>query len=281
MVLLALFVALAGVASGCGASPGEGGPPTSAVAAQPSRTAAEPPASPPAQAEPPRPDLPADLDISFAGEGAEGAWVLRRMGTRGDRVVLFLHGWTAVAPELYGPWLTHLVRRGSTVVFPVYQDPPFLAPAVAFDAVVAGVRAALAQERLPRDGWVVAGHSAGGAMSADYAASAKRLGLPRARGVFAAYPGRGLPNVPIRLPEVDPAAIPSRTRLIALYGADDRAVGSRTARRTIVRARTFYERLIRVGDQAVDDHRGPQRAGPASRRQFWRRLDALVSAVRR
>jgi len=239
------------------------------------------PAAPRAQTDPGRPDLPADLDITFTGVGAKGAWVLRREGRPDDPVVLFLHGWTAVAPELYGPWLTHLVRKGSTVVYPVYQDAPFLAPIAAFDGVVAGVRSALEDEDVPRQGWVVAGHSAGGAMSADYAARAKGLGLPPARGVFAAYPGRQVRGIPLKLLEADPARIPASTRLVALYGANDEVVGGTTAKRTIARAKTRREQLIRVDDPAVDDHLGPQRSGPATRREFWRRLDALVRAVRR
>ncbi len=238
-------------------------------------------AAPPIQADPPRPDLPADLDIGFAGVGARGAWVLRRAGERDDPVVLFLHGWTAVSPEVYGPWLTHLVRRGSTVVYPVYQDAPFLAPAVAFDGVVAGVRSALREEELSREGWVVAGHSAGGAMSADYAARAEELGLPPARGVFAAYPGRQIGDNPLRIPEADPAGIPATTRLVALYGTRDATVGDKTARRTIARARADVEQLVRVDDPAVSEHLGPLGSGPATRRVFWRRLDALIRAVRR
>jgi len=238
-------------------------------------------AAPSAQTDPARPALPSDLDITFTGVGAQGAWVLRRAGRRGDPVVLFLHGWTAVAPELYGPWLTHLVRKGSTVVYPVYQDAPFLAPAVAFDGVVAGVRSALKEEKLPQRGWIVAGHSAGGAMSADYAVRAQALGLPPARGVFAAYPGRQIRGVPLKLPEADPARIPASTQLVALYGAHDEVVGDTTAKRTIRRAKAYREQLVRVDHPTVDDHLGPQRSGAATRREFWRRLDALVRAVRR
>jgi len=254
---------------------------TSAPDAAPAPSAPDATPTPPSARRPRRPDLPADLDVSFAGDGARGAWVLRRRRSSDDPVVLFLHGWTAVDPALYGPWLTHLVRTGSTVVYPVYQDAPFLAPAVAFDGVVAGVRAALAEEDLPRKGWVVAGHSAGGAMSADYAARAGELGLPPARAVFAAYPGRRTRRIPLELPEADPAGIPASTRLVALYGADDQTVGATTARRTIARADADFEQLIRVDDPAVDDHLGPQRAGPATRRVFWRRLDALIRAARR
>lgn len=277
--LLALVVALALALAGCGVGgEAEGGTATTTAPPTPSaRTSA----APPAQTDPARPDLPADLDISFAGAGAQGAWVLRREGKRDDPVVLFLHGWTAVAPELYGPWLTHLVRRGSTVVYPVYQDAPFLAPVVAFDGVVAGVRSALTEADVPRQGWVVAGHSAGGAMSADYAARAEQLGLPPARGVFAAYPGRGIRDLPLKLPEADPARIPASARLVALYGANDQVVGATTAKRTIARAEADREQLVRVDDPAVDDHLGPQRSGRATRREFWRRLDALVSAAQR
>jgi acetyl esterase/lipase len=273
---LAATLGLGLSACGGGSDPGATAPAAPSTTATPRASAA-----PPAQTDPARPDLPTDLDIGFAGFGAKGAWVLRREGRRDDPVVLFLHGWTAVAPEQYGPWLTHLVRKGSTVVYPVYQDAPFLAPIVAFDGVVAGVRAAMEDERLPRQGWVVAGHSAGGAMSADYAARAKELGLPPARGVFAAYPGRGLRDLPLKLPEADAARIPASTRLVALYGANDRTVGDTTAKRTIARAKTRDERLVRVDDPAVDDHLGPQRSGRATRRVFWRRLDALVDAVRR
>ena len=238
-------------------------------------------AAPPAQTDPARPDLPTDIDVTFAGVGAKGAWVLRREGQRDDPVVLFLHGWTAVAPELYGPWLAHLAREGSTVVYPVYQDAPFLAPVVALDGVVAGVRSALEDENVPRQGWVVAGHSAGGALSADYAAQAQELGLPPARGVFAAFPGRRVNALPLELPEADLAQIPASTRLVALYGVDDEVVGDATAKRTIARAKTDDEQLIRIDDPAVDDHLGPQRSGPVTRREFWRRLDSLVDAVRR
>lgn len=261
---LALALALVGCGGGHGALKG--------TAPAPRPTAATAPRLP---------ALGPGVDASFVGSGADGAWVLRRRGHRGDQVVLFLHGWTAVRPELYGPWLAHLVRRGSTVVYPVYQQLPFLAPAVAFRGVVAGVRAALAAGGLSRSGWVVAGHSAGGAMSADYAASARRLGLPPARAVFAAYPGRQIRRVPLRLPEVDPRGIPRRTRLVALYSPGDRTVGDTTAKRTIARARATHEELVRVTDPHVADHLGPQRSAPATRRIFWGRLDRLIAQVRR
>jgi hypothetical protein len=45
----------------------------------------------------------------------------------------------------------------------------------------------------------------------------------------------------------------------------------------VPRTRRAYE-LIR--DPAVSDHLGPQRADAASRRVFWRHLDALIADAR-
>lgn len=276
LLLAFLVVVLAGCGSG-----GDAASSTSSTPPPASSTANAPRPGPPADPTPSRPDLPADVSVSFAGEGAQGAWVFRRKGSAKDPVLLFLHGWTAVNPELYGPWLTHLVREGSTVVYPVYQDAPFLAPDLAFDGAVAGVRAAIAEEKLSTEDWVVAGHSAGGAMSADYAASAEELGLPPARAIFSAYPGRMIRGLPLKLPEAaDPRDIPRSTRVVALYGTDDQTVGDTTAKRIIARAEVRDEELVRVDDPAVDDHLGPQRAGPETRKVFWRRLDALVVNAR-
>ena len=265
--------------AGCGG--GNDTTTTSSAPPAPPSTANAPRPGPPADTTPPRPDLPADVSVSFAGRGAQGAWVLRREGAAKDPVLLFLHGWTAVNPELYGPWLTHLVRKGSTVVYPVYQDAPFLAPDLAFEGVVAGVRAAIAEEALRPQGWVVAGHSAGAAMSADYAASAERLDLPPARAIFSAYPGRMIRGIPLKLPEIaDPRKIPRTTRVVAFYGTNDQTVGDTTAKRIVARAQVRDEELVRVSDPAVNDHLGPQRSGPVTRKVFWRRLDALVVKAR-
>ena len=230
---------------------------------------------------PQRPNLPRDLAVQLVGERERSAWVIRRRADAEDPVVLFLHGWTANDPVLYGPWVTHLARGGSTVVYPVYQRFPFARPDIAFEDLVAGVRAALAdaQPPLSRDDWVVAGHSAGGAMSADYAARASDLGLPPAAAIFSVYPGRMIRGIPLRLPEAgDPAGIPASTEVVALYGADDQTVGDTVAKR--IAARAPDAQLVRVDDPEVDDHLGPQRSEAVTRRLFWAPLDRLINRVR-
>ena len=127
---------------------------------------------------------------------------------------------------------------------------------------------------------MVAGHSAGGALAADYAGIARSVGLPVPLAVFSAYPGRKLPRLPFGIPELDPARIPAATRLVALAGTSDRVVGMRPARRLARLAGARRRQLVVIRDPAVSDHLGPQRADAPARREFWARLDRLIRAAR-
>jgi len=226
----------------------------------------------------PRPPALQRVDV---GAGARGAAVFRPAGAaRPLPVVVFVHGLFATDPDTYGAWIRHLVRDGNVVIYPAYQGA--LTPPAAFLAnTVAGVRAALA--RLPRRPRtvVVAGHSAGGALAADYAAAARDLGLPPARAVYSVYPGRALDGVPLRIGEANPAGVPPGTRILALAGARDRTVGTATAR-AIVRDATSVPRARRtyrlVTDARVDEHLSPLRTDAVARRTFWAPLDRLLDA---
>ena len=218
------------------------------------------------------------------GHGERSAVILRpRRATRALPLVIFIHGIFATEPRYYGAWLKHLVGEGNEVIYPRYQEP--LTPPAAFLAnAIAGIRAALPVEPVRPGTLVVAGHSAGGALSADYAASARGDGLPVPRLVFAVYPGRGLRGVPLRIPEMDPAGIPRSTRIVALAGARDRIVGTTVAREIVddatqvPRARRAY-RLLK--DPHIDHHLAPLRGDAAARRAFWGPLDRMIKQARR
>ena len=218
------------------------------------------------------------------GSGPQTATIIRPDLEGPLPVVLFIHGWGGTRPQTYRPWLDHLARRGNAVIYPRYQDSVLTPPAQALGNLIAGVRLALARTRVRPETLVVAGHSAGGALSADYAAVARQAGLPVPRAIFAAYPGRRLRGAAPSIPEIAPGLIPSGTRIVALGGARDAVVGTAPARR-IARAATAVPREARryelIRDPAVSDHLGPQRAGAATRRVFWRRLDALIATARR
>jgi acetyl esterase/lipase len=214
------------------------------------------------------------------GRGAQSATIIRPDSKRALPVVVFLHGWGATQPRFYRPWLDHLAREGNAVIYPRYQDSFVDPPAQALGNVLTAVRLALGHVRERPRTLVVAGHSAGGALAADYAAIARAAKLPEPVAVFSVYPGRRLRRLPFAIPEIDPRRIAPATRMVALAGARDTVVGDGVARRIVSRAGARDKRLVRVDDPAVSHHLGPQRVNAAARRAFWARLDRLISAAR-
>ena len=198
------------------------------------------------------------------GTGPRGATIFRPGSPAADApVVVFLHGWLAVDPAFYAPWIAHLVRRGATVIYPAYQEAPFLDTVSPLPNALIALR--LAFERVPvaPGRLAVVGHSAGGALAADYAASARAAGLPAPAVVFSAYPGRSLRGIPLRIPTVSARNIAAGTRVVVLAGADDRVVGTRTAR-TI--ARTATRARVDAAHRARPARRRPPRAAALRRR---------------
>src|SRR5205823_14337638 len=108
------------------------------------------------------------------GDGSSAVWVVTPRLARPRGVVVFVPGWTANLPfEWHEAWFDHLLRRGSAVVFPVYQrtgdaDELVTAPYKLRDGVQAGFRA-LGRPQVPV---VAAGFSVGGALAFYYAADA-------------------------------------------------------------------------------------------------------------
>lgn len=223
------------------------------------------------------------LEEVRVGRGPTGGVVLRpAVGPLRLPVVVFLHGIYAIEPSYYRPWLEHLARQGNVVIYPSYQGVVSL-PGTYLSNVRTAVAAAL--ERVPADAstLVIAGHSAGGALAADYAATAASAGLPVPRAVFAAYPGRRLANLPLGIPAPDLRGIGPGTRIVVLAGADDLVVGTLEADRIVngaVRVPRARRSYTIVGDPAVDDHVAPQRADAAARAEFWARLDRLLAETR-
>jgi acetyl esterase/lipase len=216
------------------------------------------------------------------GQDAQAVSIFRPAGSSGapGPVVIFLHGWVAIDPKRYGPWIGHLVRQGVTVIFPAYQTKPAYDTTTPLANVLAGVRAGLAQVLLAPGRLVIAGHSAGGALAVDYAAVAADHGLPLPAAVFSVFPGRKLRHLRVPIPATDLAQIAPGTRLLVLAGERDTAVGSGTARR-IVQTATRADATLRViTDDAADQHSAARRSDGAAQRTFWAPLDALVAATR-
>jgi acetyl esterase/lipase len=221
------------------------------------------------------------LVTQTVGRGTQAATILRPDVKGALPVVLFLHGWGATEPRYYQPWLDHLAREGNAVIYPRFQESLAEPPPQVLGNVLAATRLALARVRERPGSLVVAGHSAGGALAADYASIARTAHMPAPVAVFSAYPGRRLRGLPFALPEIDPRRMPAATRLVVLAGAHDQVVGRRPARRLERLAGARRKSLVVVDDPAASDHLGPQRADAAGRRDFWAPLDRLIRAARR
>ena len=215
------------------------------------------------------------------GSGAQGAAIftpVRTVGKPGP-VVIFLHGWVAIDPRRYGPWIAHLVRSGTTVIYPAYQTKPAYDTITPLANVVAAVRLALPQVELAPGRLVIAGHSVGGALAADYAAVAAFEGLPAPAAVFSVYPGRKLRHLAVPIPTTDLATIARRTRVLVLAGERDGAVGNSTARQIAALASHTDLRLQTITDDAVDEHSAPRTFSGAAQRTFWAPLDRLIETT--
>lgn len=273
--VLAAVAVLAGVAAltPSGEAPGtDGRRPSGRPSSQPSLT--------------PKHPIARRLERLEVGRGARGAVVVRPAYGEGARPgVLLFHGWREPVPE-YEPWARHLARQGNVVILPRYQDSTTSRPDRVLDNALAGIRAALAQAPVASGSLVAAGHSAGGALAADYAATMSRGGdLPAAAaGVFAVYPGRALLGFSGGIPPVDAGEVSAHTRVLVLVSRSDRVVGEAPGQELLSSfsgVPPSQRGLVRVTDPKVGDHYAPKRTGRDARRAFWRRLDGLIAASRR
>ena len=217
------------------------------------------------------------------GSGASAVAVVRPAGHAGALpVVLFLHGWGYQQRGAYAAWIRHLARTGNAVIIPRYQVDAGSDPAGVRAAMVRGVLTGLSRISARPRTLVVAGHSAGAALAADYAVIAPSHGLPRPRAIFAVFPGRAIIGTP-GIPPADPGRIAGDTRLVAMAGARDTVVGQDPARQLVAAAKSIPDsrrRFVLVSRPSVSDHLAPLRATRAARRTFWRALDRLIAAAR-
>ena len=137
-------------------------------------------------------------------------------------LVIFVHGYTARDPDPYLGWIEHLVRRGAVVLYPEYEEDA-TDDAGYRQNLLDDVRSALdtlQRERVAVDLQRVAvmGHSLGGALAADYAASAAAAGLPVPVAVMSVAPGC-VSGVECRA--ADLSGVPASTRVLLVIAADD------------------------------------------------------------
>ncbi len=176
------------------------------------------------------------------GEGADQYWIFTPAGPapKSAPLIVFNHGWGATNPKVYGAWIKHLVRRGNIVIYPAYQEPGkwrYPTGRITPNAVRA-VKNAI--KRLQREGRVkpeldkfaIVGHSAGGQVSANMAASAASAGLPEPKAIMCVQPGKSWSRIKkTAIPLADLSTIPESTLLLVVAGDKDKIVRDIDAKR--------------------------------------------------
>ncbi len=178
-------------------------------------------------------------------EGPKGYWLFEPKDPAPGKapVLIFMHGWGATNPRIYGAWIKHLVRRGNIVVYPLYQQPGSFRfpPAEITPNALSTVKNAI--ERLGSADHVrpdltrvaVVGHSAGGQIAANLAAlagSTNAQELPPFRAVMSVQPGKSWAKLDqIKIPLADLSQIPKSTLLLTVAGDQDRIARDLDAKR--------------------------------------------------
>ncbi len=180
------------------------------------------------------------------GTGEEGYYIFEPTQPAPDKalpVIILLHGFGGVNPNVsYQVWISHLVRRGNIVIFPVYQSISGFEGEKFLENTLVALEGAFARLK---DGShvkpdlsavVVAGYSAGGVIAANLTALATKRGLPVPKALFAITPGGcsncssfSIKNFLLGETAADFSQIRPDTKMLVLVGDQDRTVGETAA----------------------------------------------------
>ena len=250
----------------------------------------------------------------FAQE-EDGYWLFEPANPQPDsaHLVVFIHGYGAINPMIYGGWIKHLVRKGNLVVFPRYQKSLFKPSTEHFVPNVArAIRDAIHQIDTSRGVKVkdssiaLVGHSYGGTIAANLAVHYDSLMIPKPNATFLCSPGTG----PFKGGLLDSyEGMPADLKLLIMVSKDDKTVGDKlgvkifetatqTKQRNLIRQRAdrYGTPAMTAGhnecyslDEAFDcgiDNLSTKRARHKGKVDmvdyfgYWKLLDALLECSR-
>ncbi len=142
--------------------------------------------------------------------------------------VVFVHGFGAINPMVYGGWIEHIVSQKKMVIYVRYQEGMISTPTTDFvPNTSTAISNALLHARnkgypVKASGIDLIGHSYGGVISANIAANWRTLGVPQPRVAFLCEPGSG-PFTGGVLESYE--GIDSNIHLAIVVGDDDFTVG--------------------------------------------------------
>jgi len=183
----------------------------------------------------------ASVHVVGVGNGPERAYVMipENVDKRRLPVTIFLHGWLGMSPRNFGALIDHLARRGSIVIYPVYQDGDRTPPQLVTGLAATGVANALDYlERMQpgladRSRTLYFGFSMGATIALNFAAEPERYGVPPPAGVVVVAPGdaRHIAHGQLAQSIVGPLEkIPPNLPVALLSGLEDTSIGVPMAR---------------------------------------------------
>lgn len=234
------------------------------------------------------------VEKSNWGEGDEEFWLFEPADPKPEKapVIIFMHGWSAMKPTPYTEWIEHLVRRGNIVIYPRYQAKISTKPTTFTANAVGAIKAAFAvldQEKHvhpDREKVAVAGHSFGGIIAANIAATAGN-DLPSLKAVMCVEPGTGGFSA-----YEDYSKIPAKTLLLCVAGDEDKLVHDTDAKRIFNESTSISKSdknfiLVNSDNHGAPPlaagHMAPTSEGGAQNALhwfgYWKWLDGLTDAA--
>ena len=167
-------------------------------------------------------------------QAPDGYWLFEPRSPMPDsaHVIVFIHGYGAINPMIYGKWLEHLTRKGNIVIFPRYQKNLFSPKTKKFVPNVAKAIADAIIELQTKPGHVkpildnmsFIGHSYGGVIAANLAVHFKKYELPQPKAVMLCSPGSGpFKGGVLKTYE----KMPENTSMLIMVSEDDKIVGDK------------------------------------------------------
>lgn len=145
-------------------------------------------------------------------------------------VVVFIHGYGALNPMIYGKWIRALVNQDRIVIYPRYQERLLVPAASEFPNTTSmGIKSALTTLdemncSVERHQVYYIGHSYGGVIAAYLSARYDSLDIPSPAAAFICEPGTGPLTGAILEDYTD---IPASTLITIIVGENDMTVGQK------------------------------------------------------
>ncbi|MEL7020837.1 MAG: alpha/beta fold hydrolase, partial [Bacteroidota bacterium] len=163
---------------------------------------------------------------------ADGYWLFEPQSPDIDsaHLVVFLHGYGAYNPMIYGDWIEHLVKKGNIVVFPRYQKNLISPRASKFPRNAAkAIRDVITELQTPghvrpiTSHLTLIGHSYGGVIAANLSVNYEQYQIPQPKAALLCSPGSG----PLKGARLDSYhQLPEDLNLLVMVSEYDYVVGT-------------------------------------------------------